>query len=128
MKKKFYLLMNKNSKKRKKIKIKFLSGRGSKSLPLTVFLVEKTEPNYETANDIRLLNYNASLCYVDSNMTPDVIAEFKKVSLRPLSRTLCCIKHPMLHYISCAAIRSICSFYWRWVEPICLCVLDNIIW
>jgi hypothetical protein len=28
--------------------IKFLSGRGSKSLPLTVFLAEKTEPNYDT--------------------------------------------------------------------------------
>jgi hypothetical protein len=43
--------MNKNSKKKKKmikIFIKFLSGRGPKSLPLTVFLAKKTEQNYDT--------------------------------------------------------------------------------
>ncbi len=34
----------------KKIFIKFLNGRGSKSLPLTVFLAEKTESNYDTVN------------------------------------------------------------------------------
>ncbi len=39
--------MNKNSKNNY---IKFLSGRGPKSLPLTVFLAEKTEPNYDTAD------------------------------------------------------------------------------
>ncbi len=50
--------MNKNSKRRKKKEkkrkeknfIQFLSGRGPKSLPLTVFLAEKTEktePNYD---------------------------------------------------------------------------------
>ncbi len=42
----------KNSKKKRKIKEKifkkFLSGRGSKILPLTVFLADKTEPNYDT--------------------------------------------------------------------------------
>jgi hypothetical protein len=41
--------MSKNSKKKKFIK--FMSGRGSKSLSLTVFLAEKTEitePNYDT--------------------------------------------------------------------------------
>jgi hypothetical protein len=44
-----FFLMNKNSKKMKKISIKFLSRRGSKSPPLTIFLAEKTEPNYDTA-------------------------------------------------------------------------------
>jgi hypothetical protein len=43
-----------HKKKEKKIKeknfIKFLSGRGSKSLPLTIFLAEKTEPNYDTVH------------------------------------------------------------------------------
>ncbi len=46
--------MKKNSKKKerkitKKISTKFLSGRGSKNPPLTIFLAEKTEPNYDTA-------------------------------------------------------------------------------
>jgi hypothetical protein len=42
--------MNKNTKKKKeKNFIKFLSGRGPKSFQLTVFLAEKTEPNYDTA-------------------------------------------------------------------------------
>jgi hypothetical protein len=48
--------MNKNSKKKMKKKkknfIKFSSRRGSKSLPLTVFLAEKTEPNYDTASKV----------------------------------------------------------------------------
>jgi hypothetical protein len=50
--------MNKDSKKNIKRKekmkknfIKFLNRRGSKSLPLTVFLAEKTEPNYDTDHD-----------------------------------------------------------------------------
>jgi hypothetical protein len=35
----------------KKNFIKFLSGRGSKSIPLIIFLAEKTEPNYDTDYD-----------------------------------------------------------------------------
>jgi hypothetical protein len=42
--------INSKKKKRKNNVIKFLRGRGSKSLPLTGFLAEKTEPNYDTAN------------------------------------------------------------------------------
>ncbi len=33
-----------------KISKKFLGGRGSKILPVIVFLAEKTEPNYDTAH------------------------------------------------------------------------------
>jgi hypothetical protein len=47
--------MNKNSKKKreksKKNFIKFLSGKGLKSLALTFFLAEKTEPNYDTGHE-----------------------------------------------------------------------------
>ncbi len=53
----------KKSKKAKKFFKKFLSARGSKSLPLTVFLVEKTEPNYDTGNN-RLSNYLFGLILV----------------------------------------------------------------
>ncbi len=49
-------MMNKQTKKIKENNLKkfykffnIFSGIGSKSLPLTVFLTEKTEPNYETA-------------------------------------------------------------------------------
>jgi hypothetical protein len=38
----------KKKKVRKKNFIKFFSERGPKSLALTVFLAEKTEPNYDT--------------------------------------------------------------------------------
>jgi hypothetical protein len=41
-------------KKKEKNFIKFLSGRGSKSLQLTVFLGEKKDPNYDTAYSLNL--------------------------------------------------------------------------
>ncbi len=37
-------------------------------------------------NDTHLLNYNTSVCYIDSTMTPGVIAELREVSLMPLSQ------------------------------------------
>jgi hypothetical protein len=58
--------MNKNSKKkRKKNFIKFISGRGSKNLRLTVFLAEKTEPNYETAYNNIIYDFKLKVSHID---------------------------------------------------------------
>jgi hypothetical protein len=45
----FKIFCYKKSKKKRKSFLKFVRGRGSKSLPLSFFLAEKMEPNYDTA-------------------------------------------------------------------------------
>jgi hypothetical protein len=49
-------------------------------------------------NYTSLLNYNTSFCYIDSTMTPGVIAELREVSLMLLSRKFGFKNNLKIHY------------------------------